>query len=157
MAQDNPVTGNGLSGAYLTSSLSLNVDKSKSEQGNSYTSYNSPIYYKLGYYLIGGMYLGAIYQQQFVKDQSKYSDYSHWGASIGISEKGSYINAHYIFNANKEVRGQNQSGQGYTLELGHLFHIYECLSLGAQISYQTLYLDSTETHFTPMLSVGFNL
>lgn len=155
---DTQAEEKGLIGTYFTTSLSLDL-KSQSGEGATIPSrYHFPIDYKLGYYFDGGFYLGGIYQQRLQRTSLSYSDYNHWGATVGISESGSYMNAHYLFSAEKSEAGKQRNGSGYALEMGHLYHVFECLSVGAQLSYQSMDYDGLkESGFQPMVSIGFNM
>lgn len=151
---------NGLSGLYFSSSFSYITSESKTKDTEQ-KNYTLPSYYKLGYFLKGGMYVGTIFQHQIGETYKGYASSNAWGVSLGFSESGSYINAHYLFSADTKIGSEKTSdGQGYILEFGHLYNIYECLSIGAQIAYQSTFYDNNseleESNFTPMLSLGFN-
>lgn len=154
----------GLSDLYFSTSFSYKMSQSKTTESTQ-NEYTLPTYYKLGYFLKGGMYVGSIFQHQIQESSEGYKSSHSWGASLGFSEAGSYINAHYLFSANTHDNTQLGSdnisdGQGYIIEFGHLYNIYECLSVGAQVAYQSTFYDNNneleESQFIPMLSLGFN-
>lgn len=66
---------NDLSGLYSSSSFSYITSESKTKSTEQ-KNYTLPSYYKLGYFLKGGMYVGTIFQHQIGETDKGYSSSS---------------------------------------------------------------------------------